>query len=168
MTDARTSAAAGPAPPAADVRDLLRGEHLVLFGLRAIALGHADCPVLTRTFRGLLGSDADDALMHMLAFVRVVGGAGARRVRLHPPGCCGVSPDERRVLGVVAAAQASLYAADETALREAMEALLGLPASEPCLFAAQAVAAALTLSGLELPVRETPPREAEAPSHTLH
>ncbi len=159
--------AADPAPPAGDVRDLFRGEHLILLGFRALAMGHGECPMLRRTFEGLLGSDADDALGHMLAFVRVVGSAGVRRVRLHPPGCCGVSLDERRVLAAVAAAQGSLYADGEAALREAMDDLLGLAAPESCLFAAQAVAAALSLSGLELPLRETPSREW-TPSPTLH
>ena len=149
-----------PAPAAADVRHLLRGEHLVLLGLRALALGHAECPVLRRTFESLLGSDADDALAHMLTFVRVLAPAGARPVRLHAPGCCGVSADERRVLAALAAGQSSLHAADDSPLRDSLEALLGWPPSEACLFAAQAVGAALTLSGLELPLRETGPTEA--------
>lgn len=152
--------APGPAPAAADVRQLFRGEHLVLLGFRALALGHAECPTLRRTFESLLGSDADDALAHMLTFVRVLGSAGARPVRLHAPGCCGVSADERRVLAAVAAGQSCLYALDEAPLRDSLEALLGSPPSEACLFAAQAVGAALTLSGLELPVREAAPTEA--------
>ena len=56
-----------------DVRDLERGEHLVLFGFRAAALGHGDCPVLHRTFCGLMGGGGDAALGDLLVFVRVVG-----------------------------------------------------------------------------------------------
>ncbi len=160
---------ADPAPPAADVRDLFRGEHLVLLGFRALAMGHAECAGLRRTFQGLLGADADDALAHMLAFVRVVGSAGSRPVRLHAPGCCGVSPDERRVLAAVAAGQASLHDVDEAPLRDALDGLLGGRASEACVFAAQAVGAALTLSGLELPTRTAAPGDALEPSGpTLH
>ena len=157
------------APPVADVRELFRGEHLVLLGFRALAIGHAECPMLRRTFQSLLGADADDTLAHMLAFVRVVGSAGVKPVRLHAPGCCGLSDDERGVLAAVAAGQASLYSADEAPLRETLTGLLGLEPSEGCLFAAQAVGAALTLSGLELPAREAAPSEpAEASPHTLH
>lgn len=157
-----------PAPPADDVRDLFRGEHLVLLGFRAMALGHGDCPGLRRTFHGLLGGDADDAMAHMLAFVRVVGSAGSRPVHLHAPGCCGVSADERRVLAAVAAGQASLLGADEAPLHEALSGLMGGPPSEACLFAAQAVGAALSLSGLELPARATAPAAPCGPRPTLH
>lgn len=168
MTLLSHPSSAAIAPAVCDVRDLRRGEHLVLLGFRALALGHAECPTLRRTFAGLLGGDADDALMQMLAFVRVVGSAGLRRLRLHVPGCCALSDDERGVLAAVAAAQASLYDADEAPLRRALDALLGSPSPEACVFAAQAVAAALTLSGLELPLREPPADEIAPASPTLH
>lgn len=76
-----------PAPlaPPADVRELTQAEHLVLFGFRATALGHGDCPVLHRTFHGFIGAEAEGALCSLLVFVRVIGGAGRRRVRLQRP-----------------------------------------------------------------------------------
>ena len=149
-----------------DVRELERGEHLVLFGFRLTALGRGDCPVLHRTFCGLMGGGGDSALGDLLVFVRVVGAAGLRRVRLHTPGCCGLTDDERCVLGAIAAAQVSLATGDETLLRERMADLLGAPPSEASLMAAQHVAAALTVSGLDLPLRE--PAQADAPAPTLH
>ncbi len=149
-----------------DVRDLARGEHLVLFGFRLTALGHGDCPVLHRTFCGLMGGGGEAALGDLLVFVRMVGVAGARRVRLHTPGCCRLTEDERCVLGAIAAAQASLATGDEGLLRDRMSGLLGKPPTEASLMAAQHVAAALTVAGLDLPLRE--PAEAASPPPTLH
>ncbi len=150
-----------------DVRDLERAEHLVLFGFRLTALGRGDCPVLHRTFCGLMGGGGGDAALgDLLVFVRVVGAAGARQVRLHTPGCCGLTDDERCVLGVIAAAQSSLTTGDDRLLRERLSDLLGVPATEPALMAAQHVAAALTVAGLDLPLRE--PTQASAPTPTLH
>lgn len=153
-----------PAPlaPPADVRELTQAEHLVLFGFRATALGHGDCPVLHRTFHG---AEAQGALCNLLVFVRLIGGAGRRRVRLQPPGCCVVSPDERLILGALAAAQARLAGEDETALAAHLADLLDQTPAEFVLTAAQAVAAALTVSGLHL--RPALDRSAPA-SRTLH
>ncbi len=154
--------------PANDLRDLERGEHLVLFGFRSMALGHGDCPALRGAFCGLLGGDADDALCSLYAFVRVVGWRGVRRVRLHMPGCCALSPDEQALIGVVAAAQMSLFDGGEALLRERLRELLGTAADdEACLMAAQTIAAALACNGLTLPQRPSPPMQ-EAPIPTLH
>ena len=158
-----------------DLRDLSRAEHLVLFGFRAMALGHGDCPALRGAFCGLLGADGDEALCNLMAFVRTVGWRGRRRVRLHTPGCCVLSDDERSVIAAVAAAQLSLFGDGEGALSERLAELLGGPADEGCLMAAQAVAAALACHGLTLPER-APPEPAwfasaagvSAPSPTLH
>lgn len=154
-----------PTAPPADVRDLTQAEHLVLFGFRATALGHGDCPVLHRTFHGLLGAEAEAALCNLLVFVRVIGGAGRRRVRLQPPGCCVVSPDERLILGALAAAQASLTGEGEVELTDHLAHLLDQPPAESLLMAAQAVAAALTVGGLHL----RPALDFSLPaSRTLH
>lgn len=154
-------AAAAPA----DVRDLTQAEHLVLFGFRATALGHGDCPVLHRTFHGLLGAEAEAALCNLLVFVRVIGAAGARRVRLQPPGCCAVSPDERLILGALAAAQASLAGEGERELTDHLADLLAQPPADPVLMAAQSVAAAFTLGGLHL---RTTSAHAAPSTRTLH
>jgi hypothetical protein len=162
---------------AEDVRDLDPGEHLVLFGFRLSALGRADCPMLRRTFCGLVGQEGDAALGHLLVLTRVIGAAGRRKVRLFMPGCCGLTDDERCVLGVVAAAQASLHDGDEDDLRARLGDLLGLPASEACLMAAQGVAATLCVCGLDLPARErsspsgsglSPSPAGPSPFATLH
>lgn len=157
-------------PAADDIRDLKRGEHLVLFGFRLMALGHGDCPALRGAYCGLLGDDGDAALCSLLAFTRVIGWAGRRKVRLHTPGCCNLSEDERAVIAVVAAAQASLFEAGDAGLRDRFQALLGGPADEACLMAAQAIAAALTCHGLPLPHRDEVPvgTRRRPPSATLH
>ena len=151
---------------AGDLRDLSQAEHLVLFGVRAVALGHGDCPALHRAFSGLLGAEADAALAHLLVFVRLIGAAGGRRIRLHAPGCCGVSGDERLILDVIATAQASLAGEDEGHLDAALGDLL---ASAPCfaaVMAAQCLAAAFTLSDLHLPAAGW--RSATKAEPTLH
>lgn len=147
-----------------DVRGLSRAEHLVLFGVRAAALGHEDCPALHRTFAALLGGEADAALCNLLVFVRVVGASTTRRLRLHAPGCCAVADDERLVLWVIAAAQASLADGRDDELRAHLAELLDHAPCEASLMAAQCLAAALTLSGLHLPPACAPP----SPARTLH
>ncbi len=149
---------------AEDVRDLSQAEHLLLFGFRATAMGHGDCPAMHRTFHGLLGREADAALGHLLIFVRVVGSAGGRRVRLHPPGCCSLSADERLVLDVVTAAQATLSGHDEASLRSALHELLAREPGETALMAAQMLAASLMVGGLHL----HEPQAAAKGRPTLH
>lgn len=156
----------GVLAPVHDIRGLRRGEHLVLFAFRAMALGRADCPILHRTFTGVAGGEAEGALMHMLAFVRMVGWSGQRRVQLHHPGCVGLSLDEQRVLGVICAAQAS-FSEGEERLYAQLSDLLDCAPSEACLMAAQSVAAALTLAGLDLPCREIEPPSRPSDA-TLH
>ena len=154
---------------AEDVRDLERSEHLVLFGFRLTALGHADCPVLRRTFGGFLGGDGDGAIGDLLVFTRLLGAVGRRPVRLHTPGCCGLTCDERGVLTALACAQASLIHGDERRLEAALAALLDAPPPHGCLMAAQRVAAIFSVHGLDLPERACGEAEPEpAPRATVH
>lgn len=140
---------------------LQRPEHLLLWGFRAVAMGHGDCPALRRGFASALGAVADETLMSMLVLVRTLGLRGRRRLRLHTPGCLCVSPDEQAILALFAAAQDSLRTGDESRVRAHLAFLIESAAGEYALFALQAVVAALDAGGHVLPLRESRPPPAD-------
>ncbi len=63
----------GEPPPR--LRELARGEQLMLWSLRAVALGHADCPALQRSLEVVLGSSAEEAFTSLVVAVRTLAGA---------------------------------------------------------------------------------------------
>jgi hypothetical protein len=145
------------------VDELSRREVALLWAFRAIAVGRGECPLV----RSLLcGRDADAALANMLAFVRLVGWRGSRRLRLHLPNCLSISEDERLVLSIFAAAEAAMATGDADLLRGRVGRLLG-GASDPSITAAaSAVVEALAARD------DTPGAEARAAAwarpHQLH
>src|ERR1700748_2953591 len=100
-----------------DVRDPRRPEHLLVWALRAIAVGHADCPAVRQAFNAACGSAGDMARMGYFLLVRQIGVTGKRRLTLHIPGSICLSPDERSIVAVVAAAQDAIRTGDESRLR---------------------------------------------------
>lgn len=106
--------------------DELDSRHLaLLWGFRAIAIGRSECPLVRCLLAQLCGARADVALANMIVFVRLVGWKGARRIRLHLPGCSAVSDDERLILSVVSAAEAAILTGDVSSLTERLSQLLG-------------------------------------------
>ncbi len=89
--------------------DLWPAEHLLIWTLRAIACGGADCPAVRRALIGACGDAADEALNAIFVVVQYIGMVGRRRLALHPPGCAWVNTDERALVAVLAAAQESLH-----------------------------------------------------------
>ncbi len=77
-----------------------------LWGFRAAAVGHIECPTLARGYHQACGPHGVEALSAILVFARTIGANGARRIGLATPGCCGVTADEVSVVGALAAAQA--------------------------------------------------------------
>jgi hypothetical protein len=139
--------------PAA-VSELWPAEHLLVWTLRAIACGHADCPAVRSALVGACGEAADQALNAIFVVIQYIGMIGRRRLALHPPGCAFLNADERALVAVVAAAQDSLGIGDG----QCLIALLGeLTLNEPkrgLVQALQLVAQILLDSGCRLPIRE--------------
>jgi hypothetical protein len=148
----------------ARVHELSRPEHLLVWALRAICIGHGDCPLLARTFVHACGPDGPQTLAAYQALVMTVGVASRRRLQVHVPGCACVSPDERAMVAAVSAAQRSL-AGDEAPLRGALAALAGREPPEELVFAAQVVGRALQAGGHVLP---GPRGSLAPPSSALH
>jgi hypothetical protein len=134
---------------------LARGEQLIVWSLRAIALGHAECPALRRTFEVALGSSAEEAFAALFLAVRTLGWGATRKLRLHTPGCACVSADEREVVALLALAQEGV---DEASLRRRVAALVSPPLHETFIDNLQAVASALEVHGYPLPLRGAPTR----------
>jgi hypothetical protein len=138
-----------PTPTPSDVllHDLSRPEHLLVWTLRAIALGNEDCPIVASTFRRVCGREGDEALQAYSVYVSLIA---RRRLRVHVPGCACVGRDELAVVAVIAAAQSSLHDLDEAPLRGRLVALVGRDPDEALLFVAQSIARLLSESGLGL------------------
>ncbi len=142
---------------------LQRGEQLTLWSVRAIALGHSECPMLRRTLDGALGQGADEAFAALFTAVRLLGWCARRRFRLHPPGCDGVSEDEAAILALFAEAQAALADGDEAAVRARLAGWVEPRLLDSLLLTVQAVAGSLELHGYTLPrrwERPLPPQPA--------
>jgi hypothetical protein len=139
------------APPDEDFARLERAEQLIVWTLRAIAIGHGDCPTLRRMFALTFGPEADDAFLGFFVTVRTLGWCGRRKLSLHAPGCMRVSADERAILALFTQTQAAMADGDETEVRLSLARLLDSGATEPVLLSLQAVAGALEVNGYTLP-----------------
>lgn len=147
--------------PADGLANLTRSEHLLVWALRAIALGREDCPVVVKTFRGCCGRRGDEVLQAYGIFVKYAAMTARKRLQVHAPGCPCVGHDELAVVAVLAAAQRAQDDADAQPLRERLEILTGRSADESLLQVACSIARLLEATGLRLPLRpeEIPPDE---------
>lgn len=128
------------------------GAGYALWGFRAAAVGHIDCPSLVKGYERLFGDRADAALSAILVFTRTIGNCGARRIALAVPGCCGVTSDELSIVAVLGAAQAENVDRRNAHLLW----LLGRSGDEHASAAADAVGAVFSEGGLTI---EQPPIE---------
>ena len=142
------------------LRDLSRPEHLLVWALRAIAVGHGDCALVGRTFTHACGEMGGEALQSYVVLVKYIGMTGRRRLQVHVPGCPCVSLDETAIVGVVAAAQHSLREGNDALLKMRLRFLLESEPKEVFLFAAQAVATILDACGHALPLHLDDDRRA--------
>ena len=154
------------AEPVERVHQLWRGEQLILWSLRALALGHAEHPVLHDRLQAVLGASAAEMLGALFVAARLLGGAAARPLRLHAPGCDRVSEDERRLLDLFAEAQQALFDGDERRVRASLSRIVEPRLLEGLLMVLQAVTAPLEVGGYELPRRT--PADRPAPVRRLH
>lgn len=130
-----------------DIEQLGYGQHLLLWAFRATAMGHADCPTLRRAFHAACCGLEDEALMALMVVVRTLGFCGRRKMRLHVPGCRCVSPDERTLLLLFAAAKTSVEMGDETEIRAELFDLVDPSLSGGVLLALQTVTSAIETHG---------------------
>ncbi len=144
------------AVPPVCFQGLERGGQLTLWSLRAIALGHAECPALRRALQVALGSSAEEAFTSLFVAVRTLGWCARRRLRLHVPGCERVSEDERALLALFAAAQQALVDGDEREVRRRLETLVEPSVTEVLLMTLQTVTSALEVNGYALRVQPRP------------
>ncbi len=86
-------------------REFGQAEVLLIWTWRRMALGHARCPLIDREFRGLFGEDAGEVRAAFAAFLDALAYAGRRKLSVGFPGCAGLTPDEWRILTLMAAAQ---------------------------------------------------------------
>jgi len=80
-------------------------ERLLIWTWRRLALGHGQCPLITREFRALFGEDAGEVLAAVIALLDAMAYAGRRKLTVGFAGCSGLTSDEWRVLVLRAAAQ---------------------------------------------------------------
>lgn len=136
--------------PLSEPVELDQAEHILLWAIRAIAIGRSDCAGLRHAFRDLCGPVGDEALTTLFVLVKQLAFRSRRRLRLHAPGCSGISGDELMLLAAVAAAQGPVR--DGAILPEApwLSQLIGAEADSSLIASARALAGLLARSGCRL------------------
>lgn len=142
-----------PRPLPHALGELDPAEHLLIWGLRAMAVGRGDCPALGQTFGRLCGSMGQAVQQGHFILVRMIGMGARRRIQVHAPGCPCVGADETAVVGLVAAAQLALREGDDSLLRLRLDFLVGQRLADTVRSAAMGLAQAMSQGGCELPVR---------------
>ena len=77
----------------------------VLETWRQAALGNANCPRLLREVRKHCGAETEHIFEIYFTFLRALGRASRRRLKIGHPCCPGMTRDEVQVLSLLAAAQ---------------------------------------------------------------
>lgn len=76
-----------------------------LWGFRAIATGHVNCPAVINGYHRALGQHAEKSYKALKNFVFSLSRSGRRSIKIAMPGCLGVTADELSILGAIHAAQ---------------------------------------------------------------
>ena len=152
----------GANPPL--LHELTRAEHLLVWAMRAIALGNADCPIVVNTFRDACGRRGDEALQAYGVFIKYIAMIARQRLRVHVPGCACVGEDEIAVLNVISTAQTSLETRSDAPLRTHLIRVTGRNPDDALIFVAQSIANLLATSGINLSSAEIDDADEIAPS----
>lgn len=139
-----------PPPPAAPPPDSAAAfgyaEHLLIWSWRRVAANREMTPLIGREFADSCGEDAGEVFATFCALLRALAFAGRRVLAVGHPGSLAVTPDERQLLNLVAAAQEGRETLFEAHLR-----WLAKPEARDVLaMAARGMAAALSANGLTL------------------
>lgn len=146
-----------------DFRGFDPGRHLLVWSWRLIVTGRSHCPLLAMGFEDACGRHAGEVFRAVCTFLCALACSRRRRLWVNHPGCPALTPDEMRMLAVVAAAQHG----HRTAFEAHVDWIARRDAREPFEAAARALAAALDASRLYLPApdcpRPAPARRYQAP-----
>jgi hypothetical protein len=104
-------------------------------------------PLLEQELADVCGEDAAEVLATFRTFLQALAFAGRRRLRIGWGGYAGITPDERQLLSLVAAAQAG----DRPQLEAHLRWLAGAERRATLAIATQALGAALAAHGMRLP-----------------
>ncbi len=140
-------------PTPRSLEDLDPAEHLLIWGLRTMAVGHGDCPAMGQTFERLCGGMGQATLQAHFILVRLLGMGARRQMRVHAPGCPCVGADETAVVGLVAAAQQALRNGDDGLLRLRLGFVARQDCNDTVRSAVMGLAQMLSLGGRTLPIR---------------
>jgi len=166
-TPAATPAAAPAAAPALEPVELTESEHLLLWALRAMAIGGGDCPALRHAFVRAGGPLGEEALACLFVAVKHLAFTGRRRLSVHVPGCRTISRDEQLLLQAFAAVPAVEADGWGGELCRRLAQIVGGPADPVLRRAVAAAGRLLPACGLQLPRPEPAPWAGPA-SVALH
>jgi hypothetical protein len=124
------------------------GEQLLTWTWRKIVTGRSGCPLIAREFARLCGEDAAEVLATFCTFLCALAYVGRRRLQMGYPGYAALTADERRLLTLLAAAQAN----DETRFEAHLRWLARAELQPALAIAARALGTALKTHGLQLPL----------------
>lgn len=88
------------------ITDLGPGSGIALWGIRACASGHGQCPGIRDGFGKVFGDRGPEMLADVLQITRVFGHKGRRVINIAPPGCTRLTSDELSMAAMFSAAQA--------------------------------------------------------------
>lgn len=127
-------------------------EYLLVWAWRLVVTRRGHCPLLGKLFRDACGDGADEVSGALCTFLCALARTRRRRLEVNPPGCLTLSSDEKRMLGLLAAAQR-----DQRTLLDAHLCWIARPAQRHTLEqGARELAAALSARHLLLPVPACP------------
>jgi hypothetical protein len=89
-----------------DMVGLTYGEHLMIWGLRRIVTGRGVDDLFLDECRHAFGADGPEAMGAVCVFLCLLGRSARRAFEIAPPGALTLTRDERRILTLLAAAQA--------------------------------------------------------------
>lgn len=122
------------------------GAGYAIWGFRAIAMGHGDCPVLIRGFEHTFGNHSERAHRAVSALANEMNAGGRRRIKLAMPGCGFPTADELSVVAMLSAAQQGDTLRSQTHLAWLMHA----NCSDAALIAAISIGAAFDAVGMTI------------------
>lgn len=85
--------------------DLDDASRLLLWSFRLVLSGELHCPILAATYRDSFGADAKPVFAALSTFLGALARGSRHCLVIGPPHYPFVTPDERRMLTIVAAAQ---------------------------------------------------------------
>lgn len=145
-------------PQPAPLEGLSSGERLLVWSLRHMAQPYSSparrgCPLIRHAFLQACGEDADEVMATFRAFLLLYGRSARQRPLVGCPGCQDLTPDERKLLRLLALAQPSADPTAAARLYALVEHLMRPGTTDGLMVASRAMAGALGAHGLSLPVR---------------